>query len=146
MDTAPRLDDKTNWTLQVIMKGLMQDPKYLEGAGYPKDLEDFLSGRASRVDVSNIEVEALDVPAEINSLFRDLKEQRNTFAASDSSEKMAYFRVATSLLEKLVTLTERANRVQQVGQFYSLVLGVFDEFLSADDILKVRQRLEGFTE
>ena len=144
MSAVPPLDEKTHWFLQVVTRGLMGDPGYLEKSGYPAEIKDFLTGRVGKVDFSKLDMTALDMPAEIQALYVDLKEQRSSFPANDSAEKMAYFRVATSLLEKLMTLLERANNVRQVGQFYSMVLSTMEEFLEPTQITKLRARLVEF--
>lgn len=143
MSVAPQLDEKMIWTLGVIARGLAGDPSYLEGSDYPAEIQAMLKPRfIDRPFVaSDIDVEALDVPSEIEKLFRDLKETREGFATNDSSEKIAYFRIAVSLLEKLVNLNERANNVRRIGNFHNTVLAVLTEFLEPTVITKVRTRL-----
>lgn len=141
MSLAPALDEKMIWTLEVIARGLAADGTYLDGADYPEEVLALLSGRGAAGIVDEAVVEGLDVPEEIEKMFRDLKKVRDGFATSDSAEKIAYFRLAISLLEKLVALKERSLNVRRIGQFHSLVLQVLEENLEPTAITKVRTRL-----
>lgn len=79
-------------------------------------------------------------------LFLELRDSKENFDVQDNAERMSYFRVATSLLEKLIGMRERANNVKRVSQFYSTVLGVMEEVLEPEQITEVRNRLKEFTE
>lgn len=141
MSSAPPLDDKSHWFLQIIIRGLASDPQYLDAADYPEEIKNFLTSRMSQARLTEADLEDLDMPAEVLTLYTDLKNQRMSFPANDAAEKMAYFRVATTLLEKLINLMERAKNIRQVSQFYALVLSQMEEFLEPAQITKFRARL-----
>lgn len=136
---APELDEKTLWTLHIVAEGLKANPDYLLGANYPKEVMELFLG--TQAELSEEAIDALDVPVEIEKMFRDLKKTRDGFAANDSAEKIAYFRLAISLLEKLVALKERATNLRRIGQFYEAVLQVLEEYLPPAAVTKVRDRM-----
>ncbi len=145
MSLAPTLDEKTIWTLEVIARGLEANPDYLVGSAYPDTVLKLLTrghlGRGAGGGVEADDIESLDVPEEIERMFKDLKSTRDGFAANDNAEKIAYFRLAISLLEKLVSLKERAQNVRRIGQFHATVLQVLEENLEPTAITRVRERL-----
>ena len=147
MTDTPQLTDEMVRVLRLITRGVASDPGYLKEAGYPEDVVQMFTHPVvvDVVEIEKIKLEDMDVSAEVEALFRDLKETRDGFTAGDNSEKMAYFRVATALLEKLVSLQERANNVRQIGRFYNEVITVLSEFLTPGKIGEVRARLVALT-
>lgn len=146
MSDHPTLDDRAIWALNIIAAGLKEDPGYLIGAGYPTEVLTLLGGgagpgRVMAIDTIETSLEGLDVMAEVEALFTDLKAERQLFSTKDASEKMAYFRISTALLEKLVALKERASNVRQIGKFYSEVLAVMEEVMTPGQVGAVRSRL-----
>lgn len=149
MTDHPKLDERAIMALGIIRDGLTGGGDYLDDAEYPSHIVDFLRGRVEvvaekPVAIDDINLEDLNVAEEIEQLFRDLKTTRDEFKAGDSAEKIAFFRLAVGLLEKLVTLAERANNVRQVGQFYTGVMTVLEEFLEPAEITRVRDRFAEF--
>jgi hypothetical protein len=54
---------------------------------------------------------------------------------------MTYFRTATSLLEKIVGINERAVGLKHIHDFQQGVLAIFDDELKADQRTRVMERL-----
>jgi hypothetical protein len=131
----PPLPDDALWPLETLLaRGFVgTDAPY--SAGWMKVLS-VLTGERK---LENGEV---DVAAEVRALFKELQDEKQNLKVKDNTEKMAYFRTATSLLEKLIGLQERANNVHQIGQFYGTVLAVMESELNVDQIHRVRAKLK----
>lgn len=144
----PPLTDDSMWSLQIILENLASDPGYLgEECPYPEDLQDLLRNKGGRrASELSTEIEDINLEEEAHMLFLELRDSKENFDVQDNAERMSYFRVATSLLEKLIGMRERANNVKRVSQFYSTVLGVMEEVLEPEQITEVRNRLKEFTE
>jgi hypothetical protein len=71
----------------------------------------------------------------------ELKNYGKTNAKSDQTERMAYFRTATSLLERLVTARERALGIKQIRDFQDTVLNIMEEVCTPDQRTDVMDRL-----
>ena len=79
---------------------------------------------------------------ESRELFEDLKGFRSNLGGiDDAAETMSFFRTATSLLEKLVSLQERAQNLKRVHAFHEAVLSIMEDVLDADQRNAVIERL-----
>ncbi len=74
------------------------------------------------------------------NLFRNLKNAGN--GMTEISEKNAYYRTATSLLEKLISLQERALGLKQIHDFHQSVLDIMENTLSGEQRNEVMDRLK----
>lgn len=136
---SPPVPEDALFPLQLIAEQL-GTPGWLESSTYSPAWKALL-GRL-RVEGVGGPSHGIDVMAETESLFKELQDEKQTLTVKDNSEKMAYFRTATSLLEKLISLKERAMNVQQIGQFYTVVLSVMEAVLDKDQIHGVREKLK----
>jgi hypothetical protein len=143
----PPLTDDALWAFHVIMENIASDPGYLgEECPYPVDFIELLEKKPRRISDLGEKLEEIDLEQEAHALFLELRESKDHLTIDDNAERMSYFRVATSLLDKLIGMRERANNVKRVSQFYTSVLGVMEEILEPDQITKVRNRLKEFVE
>lgn len=140
-DYLPGFDEKTLYDLQVLHLKVMEDPDLLDQSDYPDFLKDLLRGTS---EVTPLELVDLDLEQESARLFKELQDAKEEFNVDDHSEKMAYFRVSTSLLDKLVSMRERARHVKEISQFYRTVLAIFEEMLEPGQITEVRNRLDEY--
>lgn len=79
---------------------------------------------------------------ETQALYDDLKESKDNLTTEDHAERMSYFRTATSLLDKLVGLQERAVGLKAIGTFHQVVLDIMEDVLDPGQRTEVMQRLE----
>jgi hypothetical protein len=70
-----------------------------------------------------------NLEAEANDLYAQLKAFSAEIRQGDVSERMSYFRTATALLEKIVSINERAVGLKQINEFQEIILNVFDKHL-----------------
>lgn len=139
MTHHPTLDEKAIWALKVIEKGMDEDPEYLKDAPYPVEIMRLFQGGYE--DVPAGDLGDLDVMVEIQRLYSQLQVTKTELQRGDSAEKIAFFRLAVGLLEKMVGLSERANNVRQIGLFHTAVLDVLEQYLNPVEITKVRAKL-----
>lgn len=136
----PELDP---WPLQVIAQQLEENPLYLEDpeCPYPEEVKSLfqIRGKVSE-DLADIDLEH-----ETLALYQDIKTSRDNFQDDDHAERNSYFRVATSLLEKLLNMRERANNIRQVSRFYEAVLQALERYLEPDQITEFRDTLKEMT-
>ena len=83
---------------------------------------------------------ALD--GELTRLFDELNNYSRRIDISDTKERLQYYRTATSLLDKLTSLSERIHNVRSVSMFHTRVLAVFDEILTPDQRTLAMEKLE----
>lgn len=160
MTFFPPLPDDLDWSLNLIRTHLKENPDYLldPDCPYPEALrtvlEDLMGeneppagagGVAGGWDDGEMVPEGEAkwdwLERESASLLRELTEAKNGLDVRDNAEKMAYFRVATALLEKIVAIQERVLNLKHIGRFHQTVLGVMEDVLEPDQRTTVMERL-----
>lgn len=147
-DYFPHLSEDALWSVMVLLEHLEADPDFLndENCPYPADFREKMTKFAGKRRISSTEIEEIDLETEAHDLFLELRESKDHLTIDDNAERMSYFRVATSLLEKLIGLRERANHIKKVSAFYSTVLSVMEEVLEPSQVTLVRDRLKDYAE
>jgi hypothetical protein len=142
----PTLDTDALAAIKLIARKLAEDPAYLLVDDCPYDEEVRKILQPQRVVASEAKSNAvvLDLETEAAALYKDLKDTAKGLGDGDSAEKMSYFRTATSLLERLITMRERASNLKQRNQFEDTVLSVLDELVPADKRTEFRNRMASF--
>lgn len=159
----PHIDDLVGWALQTVLTLASEDSAYLRDPLCPYDervkriINDAVSfrqgwqvmkdqegenkeGSESSTPVSEDEIDNT-LAEDLHSVFQELKNYGKTIGKSDQTERMAYFRTATSLLERLVTARERALGVKQIKDFQDTVLTIMEDSLTPDQRTEVMDRL-----
>jgi hypothetical protein len=152
MPDYPIIDPKSLIPLRIIQAELTKNPEYLdhEDCPYPADLKAFLRVFASLVVPVGARKPFLGLhgdkwailESEANKLYDDLRNFSDEIGRGDVAERMSYFRTATSLLEKIVGINERAVGLKHIHDFQQTVLAVFEEELTADQRTRVTERLK----
>lgn len=91
---------------------------------------------------SNITLEDLDIAAESASLYQTLKTTLKSIDKMETNEKVQILRTATSLMEKLLTLQEKAVAVDQYAKFKNIVMNIMDRYLNPVQIAELVSELE----
>lgn len=78
---------------------------------------------------------------ELSTLFEELRDYSKNLAVDDTKDRMAYFRTATSLLDKITSLAERTHNVKAVSDFTNQVVAIFDTLLSPEDRTRAMEML-----
>lgn len=156
----PYIDDLVGWALHTAVTLTIEDHAYLTDPECPydpktkqfvKEVVAFRTGRSASSQaqpevkkplppVSEDEIDST-LASDLHAVFRDLKDYGKGISATDQTERMAYFRTATSLLERLVNARERALGVKQIKDFQDTVLNIMEEICSPDQRTEVMDRL-----
>lgn len=149
----PKLDESTVKKLDVVRQLAQQHPGYFLESPYSGETEKlitdwFLSKRRPVTETgTSAATELTDdrdpwdmLYSESKELFLNLKQVKFS-TDGDTSEKMSYFRTATSLLEKLVSLQERAMGLREIGEFQRAVMDVMESTLTSSQRTKVMEQL-----
>jgi hypothetical protein len=148
-DFPPQLPAGSAFALSLILQRLEEDPEFLDFAPYPaEDLEVLAAFRPSSEDEEVVTGEGKwsRLERESNNLFKLLTDFSKTLNNKDSSETMAYFRTATSLMEKIISLQERTANLKQVSKFHDAVLLIMEDVMSPDQRTQVMDRLKSAME
>lgn len=129
-DYFPALDEKS---LRFIQEMVKVNPDWLNNAPYSQDIKNFLSGRIAIAD----EPAEISIPtgSELINDITALREDLKSYGAGrekDSKDANTYFRLMTTLTEKLVELSERVYNVQTMQAFTELVLDTLEKKLPVD--------------
>tara|TARA_R110002050_G_scaffold16980_3_gene50983 strand:- start:1253 stop:1780 length:528 start_codon:yes stop_codon:yes gene_type:complete len=72
----------------------------------------------------------VDIEKEARQLYNQMKTTMATISNMDTGEKVQIFRVATQLLEKLLTLQEKATGIEHFKKFKEYIVKSMDRFLN----------------
>lgn len=141
-------------SIHLVLELLDNDPEYLSDAAcpYSQRIKDLFHKSPLNPDfdpsselLGSDEFTEEDVTKQISSLYRELKKFGTEAQFSENaSDKSTYFRVAVSLLERLIKLKEQSSRLAKHNDFVYAILSVMEEVLNADQIAEVQDRLERF--
>lgn len=146
----PTLDAKTMKNLAVVQQLSIEHPSYWLTSPYSGDIQNICLKLFKPQKVVHEYEDNSDANDgtdnweflfnESKTLFKGLKAAK--LDNDTASEKMAYFRTATSLLDKLLSIQERSNNLKQVSEFYSIVMSIMDETLSPAQRTEVMTQLQ----
>lgn len=143
----PPLGDDALFALDVIAQNLRTDPEYLDEAPYPAAVLDIFGKMPSIPgDPEAPSLEDEDkwdrLQRESDKLFRGLTDAGNQLDSRDNAEKMAYFRTATSLLDKIVGIQDRILNLRAVSRFHTTVMAIMEDVLDPGQRTEVMERLK----
>lgn len=150
---------------KLIVQGMEGDPLWLERRECPYDDETkheittfWEMVRANRAEtVSSNAPPAIELDDqgeikwdtlsdELTKLYNDLRSFQTTGTGDgsrlDPKEQMAFFRTATSLMDKIVGLGERTMNIKQVSEFQGRVMAVFEAVLKPDQRTRAMEMLK----
>jgi hypothetical protein len=139
----PQLDHKAMWDIARVIRHLKEDPNFLNQSPYPMDVRDWLVRQAAGGETSDVKLE--DLETEAQTLFLQLKKlSKDVEAGTEVKDKLSYIKAATSLLDKLILLKERAADVKQQAKFQNTVLTLLEEICTPDQRTQVMERLKDY--
>lgn len=116
----------------------LQWPDFVENPECPysprlkKALKAILAGETGDVNIAE----------ESKALYRSIKTTLNNADKLETSEKVQIFRTATSLLEKLLVMQEKAVAVEQYSKFKLVVTNTLDRYLSPLQLAEFTEELQ----
>ena len=93
------------------------------------------------------EVDKIDtILGEIESTIAEMRmlEKKLGGEATDSSDKIAFYRAKTALIERWANTKERIYNLKEMSEFQSSILAVMDEVLTVDQRADLVERLRNF--
>lgn len=134
-----------------LSKFLNGEVKALDHASckYPAELKRAIRAMAKLKETPQvIQAETMgeiDIAAESRNLYHSLKTTLNAVDKMETNEKVQIFRTATALMEKLLTLQEKAVALEHFTQFKELVMNTLERYLSPVQISEFVSELEAVT-
>lgn len=142
----PSLLPLTFASLKLIKQHIQADPEYLShpDCPYDDDIKSFFDGFTPKGGVPKEGTDARDVSTELNVLYDELIEFKDHLGVEDVAERMSYFRTRTALIEKILTLKERAAGLSEISVFQEIVLGILDDLMTPDQRTDFAHRLKDY--
>jgi hypothetical protein len=142
MAIFPDLNAELGLALQLFEQepGLLSDPDCPYAAETVATLKKMTKGVDGPVETPRDKWDRLE--RETQALFDELKDSKDNLSIEDHAERMSYFRTATSLMDKLVGLQERAVGLKAIGLFHQTVLDIMEDILDAGQRTEVMERLQ----
>lgn len=153
----PRLmEPVTLDSMKLIRRHLQEDTGYLDhpDCPYSPELTEFLKeiltereNPLEQIDTSSgseegSEPEEVDIETESRRLYHEMRGFLKKIDKTDVSERAAMFRTCTALLEKLITIQERAQGINQYMGFKRLLFEALDEYLTPNQRTELLDRLD----
>lgn len=143
----PKLDEKT---MELVGKIYENDPNYFMDpkCPYSSGVKDIYQKMAKHNDFDshNKDLKSSDgLLEEINLLASQLKQYWQEIQSGQGTtpaDKNTYFRLATTLLEKMIDMKERVHNIKEFEQFINVVLDVLDKELDTEARNRVLDRFK----
>lgn len=140
----PELDHKTIKNLLIVRQLVDDHSSYFLESPYSQaveaDLLLLLKHTKRPTHVSDPTAgDEIDLSVELNSLYREMKTAKPN--ASDP-DQLGYFRVSTSLMEKILSMQEKVRNMKAMSDHHTLVMDFLQEICSPTQIEEFINRLE----
>lgn len=86
----------------------------------------------------------MNISEELDRIYTLLQDCYNQIDLAEPAEKNTFFRLSVNLLEKIVTLQERAAKVDQVIEFQNCMIEIMDHVMSPEQRTEVMDRLRSY--
>lgn len=154
MPFYPTIRDETVLPLNVVVQNLDKDRGYLDhdDCPYSETVKNFFRRFLSITEGPKVDLfaeaktdgeYASVLDKQVEKIINDLEAFADTLGNADHSEKLAYFKAKTGLLEKLVGMRERIYNLREMNEFRGRVVGFLDEICTVDQITELMKRLDG---
>lgn len=139
----PILDYTNFWNTVAVFRIQAERPASIEEAPYSEDIKAWFRGRAPAFAEPKDPTIISDLETEARELFRDMKTLGESIKTSDDvKERLAYMKTLTSLLEKLISMEERASSSKAHGVFQTNIMKLIEEVLTPEQRTHVMDRLK----
>jgi hypothetical protein len=134
--------------IELIRQHLAEDPSYLAHpeCPYPGEFKrlfvQLLSTPGGPALPTMPDEDGDDLEANTKRVFKELNDYGRSLGAGDSAEKAAYFRLSATLLDKLISMQERAQGLRRQQEFENLILEFLENEVGPDVRTKLMDRLK----
>lgn len=84
------------------------------------------------------------VSAELKEVMKDLREMKLNAKTLQPADRIQVFKTQVALIEKMLTMEERATNIKKVSMFMSVVMGILDDAFTDEQRQNFMKRLEPF--
>jgi hypothetical protein len=146
----PQLTPDVVWALKSLKNQIQENPDILDSTDctYAEEdrvfLAELLGGVLVHVEAGDVVDE--DIEQETLRLYEELKTFGKGLDPDDNSERNTYFRLSVSLLEKLLTLQERAVGIKQFKEFKEAVITILEDQLDPSQRTEFIEKLKESTQ
>lgn len=130
--------------IDLIRRLLVEKPGYFdsEDCTYSPEFKAWFSKDAVKDAVPEAvkEVELASTEQEVTNVLKHLISLKNSLP-NDTADQLQWVRAAATLLEKLVTLKEKAFNIKHIQEFEAQVIGILEDFLTPEQRTIFRERL-----
>ena len=144
----PDLTYESVYNIYSVCQALKRDSNYINESPYSETIKKSLllifQNSQTQAPVQPISSSDLDIKVETEYLYRETKKILNSNIL-DEKDKAAVIKTATAQMEKLISLIERAENINQMREFEGKVLQVMKKVLpeKREEFIKEIARLEG---
>lgn len=146
MSYTPPIGAETLQRIDLACRLATEDPSFLDK--YEPPIRDWLRRlvalRHPTAEVGKdaaADVELASTEEEVSGLLKHLKSLKNSLP-NDTADQLSWVKAGATLLDKLITMQERAANVKSVKAFENVVVGVLEDFLTPEQRTVFRKRLE----
>lgn len=142
MTQFPRLNDEDVWRVAPVLRMLRENLALFDDADcpYSAEVKSWFLRQVTSPNEGEVSIDDLDSEARV--LFKQLKALHAELKEADLKDKLAYIKVGTALLEKLVVIEERATNAKAYAKFQNTVITVLEELCPPDVRTAVMDRLK----
>lgn len=154
----PEIDGTTVLPVRLALNQMIDDPLWLDRPQCPYDEETTEVLRALWLEVRGVREKAAqpraerkplgegaskwaELASEAEGLFQELRDFRDGIPIEDTKDRLAYYRTATVLLDKMVALGERSLNLRNVSEFQEKVVSVFDQIMTPEQRTRATEML-----
>lgn len=138
----PTIDPVALTALRTIRKLASQDPGYLTDPECPYAPEDLFFVTSYPETNTPASEEIGDLDTEVDALFRYVKGLKPATVSEANKESLDWARIASSLMEKLIGLRERAAKVKDVVKFQDTVMSFLEDICSPEQRTRFMDMVE----
>jgi hypothetical protein len=147
----PSIPPDTERRLLAIKTVAVGDPGYFSDAAcpYPWLAEYVIGGAAAsgRIELFNDEqtgAEASEtVLGEVEATIEEMKGMENELVKAEVSDRIAFFRAKTAMLERWTNLKEKLINMKAMSDFQKVVVQTMEEVLDKDQQQEFKNKLKG---
>lgn len=150
----PPLNSGAVKAILTIRDQMQSNPKFLDNSPYPMtvqtDLKNLLENSGSDTLILPIltedDIKDLDAEKEVSTLFLNLRNFEKLATSLEPNDRLAIFRVSTSLMEKLIALKEKSADLKMYLKFKETVIAAVTKYLSQEQLSEFMEMIQTHTQ
>lgn len=137
----PSVDLAVLQRISLIRRLASENPSFFEDSPYDEAVKAwFAAPLVAPVQASGDYPDLADADVEAEELLKHLKSLKNSLP-NDTADQLAWVRAAATLLDKIVTVKERANSVKRMQEFEKLVIDTLQDVMTPEQRTVFQNRM-----